>query len=54
MCSQAPAGFSTRGEFLLAYEYYDILGVPRDATEAQIKKAFRHKARELHPDVNKA
>ena len=38
----------------MAYEYYDILGVPRDATEAQIKKAFRHKARELHPDVNKA
>lgn len=38
----------------MAYEYYDILGVSRDATEAQIKKAFRHKARELHPDVNKA
>lgn len=38
----------------MAYEYYDILGVPRDASENDIKKAFRRKARELHPDVNKA
>jgi molecular chaperone DnaJ len=32
---------------------YDVLGVPRDADETQIKKAFRKLARELHPDVNK-
>ena len=32
---------------------YDVLGVPRDADEQQIKKAFRKLARELHPDVNK-
>lgn len=38
----------------MAYEYYDILGVSRDASESDIKKAFRRKARELHPDVNKA
>ncbi|CAB4862198.1 unannotated protein [freshwater metagenome] len=31
---------------------YEVLGVPRDADEAQIKKAFRRLARELHPDVN--
>ncbi|MGI8559262.1 MAG: molecular chaperone DnaJ [Solirubrobacteraceae bacterium] len=31
---------------------YAILGVERDAGEAQIKKAFRGLARELHPDVN--
>lgn len=33
-------------------DYYEILGVPRDADEADIKKAFRRRARELHPDVN--
>jgi len=31
---------------------YDVLGVQRDASEQQIKKAFRTLARELHPDVN--
>ena len=31
---------------------YEVLGVPRDADETQIKKAFRKLARELHPDVN--
>lgn len=31
---------------------YEVLGVSRDADEAQIKKAFRKAARTLHPDVN--
>jgi molecular chaperone DnaJ len=31
---------------------YEVLGVPRDATDQQIKKSFRQLARELHPDVN--
>jgi molecular chaperone DnaJ len=33
-------------------DYYETLGVSRDADDASIKKAFRRLARELHPDVN--
>jgi molecular chaperone DnaJ len=35
-----------------ARDPYEVLGVSRQADEAQIKKAFRQLARELHPDVN--
>ena len=34
-------------------DYYDVLGVPRDANETEIKKAFRKIAFEFHPDRNK-
>ena len=33
-------------------DYYEILGVNRDADEKEIKRAFRRLAREYHPDVN--
>jgi molecular chaperone DnaJ len=33
-------------------DYYEVLGVSRDADATEIKKAFRGLARELHPDVN--
>jgi molecular chaperone DnaJ len=35
-------------------DYYEVLGVRRDAGEVEIKKAFRGLARELHPDVSEA
>jgi molecular chaperone DnaJ len=35
-------------------DYYELLGVARDAGEPEIKKAFRRLARELHPDVSEA
>jgi molecular chaperone DnaJ len=34
-------------------DYYQLLGVSREASDADVKKAFRKLARELHPDINR-
>ena len=35
-------------------DYYEVLGVPRDASESDLKSAFRNMARKYHPDVSDA
>ena len=36
----------------MSRDYYDVLGVTRDAGDEEIKRAFRRKAKQYHPDAN--
>eukprot|EP01026_Neomeris_dumetosa_P002570 TRINITY_DN1068_c0_g1_i6.p1 TRINITY_DN1068_c0_g1~~TRINITY_DN1068_c0_g1_i6.p1 ORF type:complete len:362 (-),score=50.73 TRINITY_DN1068_c0_g1_i6:160-1149(-) len=55
--SPTPFGFSKmhfiHTSSMAQKDYYDILGVPRNANENEIKKAFYQQAKKYHPDSNK-
>ncbi len=37
---------------MLRYDHYKLLGIARDATQAQIKRAYRQRVKNCHPDIN--
>src|ERR1700728_2118221 len=51
-CCAAEQGLKAQGRSSVARDYYALLGVGRNASDSDIKRAYRKLARELHPDVN--
>ncbi len=37
---------------MLRYDHYKLLGIGRDASPAQIKRAYRRRVKDCHPDIN--
>ncbi|CAG9333141.1 unnamed protein product [Blepharisma stoltei] len=54
MFSAAVRGFRSSSILLSKKDFYKILGVPRKATQAQIKQAYFSLAKKQHPDINKS
>jgi curved DNA-binding protein CbpA len=44
--------FNFSDKLKIRKDYYEILGIPKNATELQIKTAYRNLAKKYHPDVN--
>jgi preprotein translocase subunit Sec63 len=46
------SAFNFSEKMKIRKDYYEILGIPKTASEDQIKQAYRNLAKKYHPDVN--